>query len=77
MEVLHFADIETPLGRLRTVSSGRGLVYVELPEASGRGLGGWMKTHAPGAKLLEGYAPNRAAIAGACRCMIPSSVRVR
>ena len=61
MEVLHFAEVETSLGRLRVVSSSRGLVYIELPNASGRGLVGWMKTHAGGAKLIEGYAPNRAA----------------
>ena len=61
MEILHYADIDTELGRLRAVSSSRGLVYVELPNASGRGLAGWMETHASGAKLLEGYAPNRAA----------------
>ena len=61
MEIFHFAEIETALGRLRVVSSTRGVVYVELPNASGRGLAGWMKTHARGAKLIEGYAPNRAA----------------
>lgn len=60
MELLHRAEIETPVGRLRVVSSVRGLVYVELPNASGRGLAGWMKSHAPGAKLIEGWAPNRA-----------------
>ena len=32
---------------------------MELPNASGRGLAGWMKSHAPGAKLIEGWAPNR------------------
>ena len=61
MEILHFADVETALGWLRTVSSSRGLVYIELPNASGRGLAGWMKSNAPRADLLEGYAPNRAA----------------
>ena len=64
--MLHFADVETPIGTLRVVSSGRGLVYVELPGASGRGLAGWMKQRAPGAKLLEGYAPNRAAATQLC-----------
>jgi O-6-methylguanine DNA methyltransferase len=63
MEILHFADVDTALGRLRAVSSSRGLVYVELPNASGRGLAGWMKSNAPGGKLFEGYAPNRAAAA--------------
>jgi len=61
MEILHFAEIESPLGRLRVVSSARGLVYVELPNASGRGLAGWTKENAPDAKLIEGWAPNRAA----------------
>ena len=61
MEILHYADIETALGRLRAVSSPRGLVYVELPNASGRGLAGWIDKNARGAKLIEGYAPNRAA----------------
>ena len=61
MEIFHYADIDAAIGRLRVVSSSRGLVYVELPNASGRGLAGWMKTRAAGAKLLEGYAPNRAA----------------
>lgn len=61
MEILHFADVETAMGRLRTVSSSLGLVYIELPNASGRGLAGWMKTNARGASLREGYAPNRAA----------------
>jgi O-6-methylguanine DNA methyltransferase len=61
MEILHYTDVDTELGLLRVVSSARGLVYVELPKSSGRGLAGWMKSHAPGAKLLEGYAPNRAA----------------
>ena len=61
MEFLHFADVETALGRLRLVSSSGGLVYIELPNASGRGIAGWIKTNAPGAKLCEGYAPNRAA----------------
>lgn len=62
MEVLHFAEVESELGVLRTVSSARGVVYIELPNASGRGLGGWIATNAPGARLVEGYAPNRVAV---------------
>ena len=61
MEILHGAELETPLGHLRVVSSARGLVYVDLPNANGRGLAGWMKVHAPDARLIEGWAPNRAA----------------
>jgi O-6-methylguanine DNA methyltransferase len=66
MEVFHTADIETALGRLRVASSPRGLCYIELPGASGRGLAGWMASQAPRAGLLEGYAPNRAAATQIC-----------
>ena len=62
MEVLHAAEFETPMGSMRCVSSAIGLVYVELPSASGRGLHGWMATHAPGAQVLDGFAPNRKAV---------------
>jgi len=61
MEVLHFAEVETSFGVLRTVSSVRGVVYIELPKASGRGLAGWISKYARSAKLVEGYAPNRTA----------------
>jgi O-6-methylguanine DNA methyltransferase len=61
MEILHFADIDTAIGRLRVVSSNRGLVYVELPNANGRGLAGWMETYTRAPKLIEGYTPNRVA----------------
>jgi len=62
MEVLHAARFDTPLGEMRSVSSSRGLVYVELPNASGRGFNGWSGSNAPGARVLDGYAPNRGAI---------------
>lgn len=63
MEILHAAEFESPIGLMRAVSSDRGLVYVELPRASGRGLAGWIERHANGAHLLEDYARNRLPIA--------------
>ena len=53
MEVLYTTRFETPFGSLRVVSSEKGLVYIELPNESGRGFEGWKKTHAPDAKVVE------------------------
>ena len=53
MEVLFTTRFDSPIGSLRVVSSEKGLAYVELPHQSGRGFGGWMKTHARDAKLVE------------------------
>ncbi len=61
MELLHTTAVESPIGALQLVSSERGLVYVELPNASGRGFEGWRKRHAPDARVEEAYAPNRRA----------------
>jgi methylated-DNA-[protein]-cysteine S-methyltransferase len=63
MEILHSAEFESAIGLMRAVSSDRGLAYVELPHASGRGLAGWIERHATGARLLEDYARNRLPIA--------------
>ena len=53
METLYTTRFETPFGSLRVVSSDKGLVYIELPNESGRGFGGWKKTHARDAKVVE------------------------
>ncbi len=53
MEVLRTTRFKTPLGNLRIVSSEKGLVYIELPNESGRGFEGWKKTHARDAKVVE------------------------
>lgn len=66
MEILHTASFETPIGEMLAVSSGKGLLYLELPHASGRGVGGFLRRASPGARSVEGYAPNRAAIAQVC-----------
>ena len=63
MEFLHTARFESPIGALFAATSERGLAYLELPHASGRGFAGWRRTAAPEARVTEGFAPNRAAIA--------------
>jgi methylated-DNA-[protein]-cysteine S-methyltransferase len=63
MELVHAAQIESPIGALRLASTAQGLAYVELPHASGRGLEGWLSRNLPGARCEGGFAPNRAAAA--------------
>ena len=63
MEIVHIAETDTAIGLCRVASTEKGLAYVELPHASGRGLGGWLRRCARGADLVEAFAPNRAAIA--------------
>jgi O-6-methylguanine DNA methyltransferase len=53
METLFTSRFETPIGSLRIVSSEKGLVYIELPHANGRGFAGWMKSHSRDAKVIE------------------------
>ncbi len=62
MEMLSASRFETPVGPLRVVCSDKGLAYLELPHQNGRGLAGWMKSHAPDAKLLDRRASNDAVI---------------
>ena len=63
MEIVHTAQIDSPIGSLRVASTERGLAYLELPFASGRGLRGWLRRCVPDARCADGFAPNRAAIA--------------
>jgi len=53
METLFTSRFETLVGPLRIVSSEKGLVYVELPHANGRGFAGWQKTYASDARIIE------------------------
>jgi O-6-methylguanine DNA methyltransferase len=62
METLAASRFDTPIGPLRVVCSEKGLAYLELPHQNGRGLAGWMKQHAPEAKLLERRVANDVAI---------------
>jgi len=62
MEMLAATRFETPIGPLRAVSSEKGLAYLELPHQNGRGLAGWMKTHAADARLLDRSASTDAVV---------------
>jgi O-6-methylguanine DNA methyltransferase len=61
VEVVRTAQIDSPIGPLRLASTDRGLAYVELPHASGRGLEGWLRRRTSGTRAESGFAPNRGA----------------
>jgi O-6-methylguanine DNA methyltransferase len=63
MAIVHTAWIDSSIGTFRIASTRRGLAYVELPHASGRGLDGWLRRCLPEARCEERDAPNRAAAA--------------
>jgi methylated-DNA-[protein]-cysteine S-methyltransferase len=62
MTLVHTAEFETPIGSMLCATTERGLAYVRLPRAGGRGFAGWLRRCAPGAELRTGFAPNRAAV---------------
>lgn len=62
MENLHVAEFETRHGLMRCASTERGLAYVHLPRAGGRGMDGWRRRHAPEAEPVTAWEPNRVAI---------------
>ncbi len=61
METVHIARVDSPIGTLRLATAATGLVFIELPHANGSGFAGWLRRHAPGARVVEGFAPNRKA----------------
>jgi len=61
MDVVHIARVDSPIGTLRLATAATGLVFIELPHANGSGFAGWLRRHAPGARVEEGFAPNRKA----------------
>lgn len=61
-EVLSTTRFDSPIGSLRIVSSQKGLVYVELPHASGRGFEGWRKLYARDSDVVERRAAHEDAI---------------
>lgn len=63
MEVVHTAEFETPFGPMLCASTAAGLAYLQLPRASGRGFAGWLRRHAPGARVEPAWQPNRGAAA--------------
>jgi O-6-methylguanine DNA methyltransferase len=63
MEIVQVAEFDSPIGVMKVASTHQGLAYVALPHADGRGFAGWLERRAPGANVVEAFAPNRAPIA--------------
>jgi len=61
METIRTCEFESPVGRLRLGSSDKGLCWVELPGAAGRGFAGWLRAQAPGATVAGDAGANRSA----------------
>jgi O-6-methylguanine DNA methyltransferase len=61
-EALSTTRFDSPIGKLRIVSSQKGLVYVELPHANGRGFEGWRNQYAKKSKVIERRAAHEDAI---------------
>jgi methylated-DNA-[protein]-cysteine S-methyltransferase len=60
-EIIRAAEFDTPIGPIRFATSEKGLAHIALPHASGRGLGGWISSHAHAAKIREDADANHAA----------------
>jgi len=56
------AELDSPIGRLRIASTERGLAYLGLPRAGGRGFSGWLAAALPGARREKAFAPHRDAV---------------
>jgi methylated-DNA-[protein]-cysteine S-methyltransferase len=59
MEIVHTTLVDSPIGSLRLASTSAGLAYLELPNACGRGMRGWLHRCLPDARCVEGFAPNQ------------------
>jgi O-6-methylguanine DNA methyltransferase len=62
MEPVFIASFDSPIGPLRIASTGKGVAFLELPNASGSGLAGWLQRLGAQGEVRPGYTPNRDAI---------------
>ncbi len=62
MELIYTAKFETVFGVIQVASSERGLAYLQLPHANGRGFKDWLRRRAPDARVRAEVEPNRTAI---------------
>ena len=53
---------DSPIGELTLASTEKGLAYLGLPRANGRGFAGWQRRHAPGESVSECREKNAKAI---------------
>jgi len=63
MPKLYVTRFASSIGELTIASSDRGLAYIGLPRANGRGFAGWCKRYASDYTIHEDPGPNAAAVA--------------
>jgi O-6-methylguanine DNA methyltransferase len=63
MPKLYVTRFASSIGELTIASSDRGLAYIGLPRANGRGFAGWCKRYASDCTIQEDSGPNAAAVA--------------
>ena len=52
-ETLYWTEFDTLVGTMRIASGQRGILLLGLPLENGREFSGWMKRHAPKARLVD------------------------
>jgi len=62
MEIVYTAELSSPIGTLRLASTDKGLAWLGLPRAGGCGLSGWLRRHAPHARIEPSEAVHRSAM---------------
>lgn len=62
MGIVHTARFDSPIGELTLASTEKGLAFVGLPRANGRGFAGWHRRHGGQTTVDDGFEPNRKAI---------------
>ena len=66
MSVVHTARFDTPDGVMLAASTDRGLLYLGLPHANGRGFQSFLGRFVLDAKIQSSYAPNRKVVMQVC-----------
>ncbi len=60
--MVHTTRFDSPIGELILASTEKGLAYLGLPRANGRGFAGWHRRHANGEEVCENSECNAPAI---------------
>ena len=62
MGMVQTTRFDSPIGELTLASTEKGLAYLGLPRANGRGFAGWQRRHAPDESISECRQQNAKAI---------------
>ena len=68
MGMVQTTRFDSPIGELTLASTEKGLAYLGLPRANGRGFAGWQRRHAPDESVSECRQQNAKAIKQVKEC---------